>query len=99
MKTSPVLMQCPDVSYPVSYTHLDVYKRQQFYYYNVYEWLKGDPAHPEPAHGRKWGRNSGWKHLYAANLISMPDKWEYPWFAAWDLAFHCICLLYTSRCV
>src|SRR5690606_38636359 len=39
---------------------------------------------------RKWGRNSGWKHLYAANLISMPDKWEYPWFAAWDLAFHTI---------
>lgn len=63
---------------------------KQFYYYNVYEWLKGDPAHPEPAHGRKWGRNSGWKHLYAANIISMPDKWEYPWFAAWDLAFHCI---------
>lgn len=63
---------------------------KQFYYYNVYEWLKGDPAHPEPAYGRKWGRNSGWKHLYSANLISMPDKWEYPWFAAWDLAFHCI---------
>jgi hypothetical protein len=63
---------------------------KQFYYYNVYEWLKGDPSHPEPAYGRKWGRNSGWKHLYAANLISMPDKWEYPWFAAWDLAFHCI---------
>ncbi|MBU1821661.1 MAG: glucosidase, partial [Bacteroidetes bacterium] len=63
---------------------------KQFYYYNVYEWLKGDPSHPEPAFGRKWGRNSGWKHLYSANLISMPDKWEYPWFAAWDLAFHCI---------
>ncbi|HEV7348658.1 MGH1-like glycoside hydrolase domain-containing protein [Telluribacter sp.] len=63
---------------------------KQFYYYNVYEWLKGDPSQPEPNASRKWGRNSGWKHLYAANLISMPDKWEYPWFAAWDLAFHCI---------
>ncbi len=63
---------------------------KQFYYYNVYEWLKGDPAHPGPAPARKWGRNSGWKHLYSANLISMPDKWEYPWFAAWDSAFHCI---------
>lgn len=63
---------------------------KQFYYYNVYEWIKGDPSQPEPAFGRKWGRNSGWKHLYAANIISMPDKWEYPWFAAWDLAFHCI---------
>ncbi len=63
---------------------------KQFYYYNVYEWLKGDPAHPSPAPARKWGRNSGWKHLYSANIISMPDKWEYPWFAAWDSAFHCI---------
>ncbi|WP_247231997.1 MGH1-like glycoside hydrolase domain-containing protein [Telluribacter sp. SYSU D00476] len=63
---------------------------KQFYYYNVYEWLKGDPSQPEPHPSRKWGRNSAWKHLYAANLISMPDKWEYPWFAAWDLAFHCI---------
>jgi len=63
---------------------------KQFYYYNVYEWLKGDPGKPTPDQHRKWGRNSGWKHLYAANLISMPDKWEYPWFAAWDLAFHTI---------
>jgi hypothetical protein len=63
---------------------------KQFYYYNVNEWLKGDPEQPAPSNNRKWGRNSGWKHLYAANLVSMPDKWEYPWFAAWDLAFHCI---------
>ena len=63
---------------------------KQFYYYNVYEWLKGDPSQPRPDQWRKWGRNSSWKHLYTANLISMPDKWEYPWFAAWDLAFHCI---------
>ncbi|GAB3171981.1 MGH1-like glycoside hydrolase domain-containing protein [Telluribacter humicola] len=63
---------------------------KQFYYYNVYEWLKGDPSQPEPHPSRNWARNSSWRHLYAANLISMPDKWEYPWFAAWDLAFHCI---------
>lgn len=63
---------------------------KQFYYYNVHEWLQGDPEQPAPSHNRKWGRNSGWRHFYAANLISMPDKWEYPWFAAWDLAFHCI---------
>lgn len=63
---------------------------KQFYYYNVYEWMKGDPSQPKPDQWRKWGRNSSWKHLYTANLISMPDKWEYPWFAAWDLAFHCI---------
>ncbi len=63
---------------------------KQFYYYNVFEWLKGDPAKPKPEQNRKTGRNSSWKHLYAANLISMPDKWEYPWFAAWDLAFHTI---------
>jgi hypothetical protein len=61
---------------------------KQFYYYNVNEWLKGDPAMPKPNPERSKGRNAGWKHLYAANLISMPDKWEYPWFAAWDLAFH-----------
>ncbi len=61
---------------------------KQFYYFNVKEWITGDPAMPKPDPSRAMGRNSGWKHLYAANLISMPDKWEYPWFAAWDLAFH-----------
>ncbi len=61
---------------------------KQFYYFNVNEWIKGDPAMPKPNESRKFSRNSQWQHLYAANLISMPDKWEYPWFAAWDLAFH-----------
>jgi Glycosyl hydrolase family 63 C-terminal domain len=61
---------------------------KQFYYFNVNEWIKGDPAMPKPNEYRKLGRNAQWQHLYAANLISMPDKWEYPWFAAWDLAFH-----------
>ncbi|WP_420154954.1 MGH1-like glycoside hydrolase domain-containing protein [Siphonobacter sp.] len=63
---------------------------KQFYYYNVNEWLNGDPAMPKPAPERKFGRNRTWRHMYTANILSMPDKWEYPWFAAWDLAFHCI---------
>jgi hypothetical protein len=61
---------------------------KQWYYYNVFEWLKGDPSTPKPEGNRKKGRNSTWKHLYTSNILSMPDKWEYPWFAAWDLAFH-----------
>lgn len=61
---------------------------KQWYYYNVFEWTKGDPLMPKPDKERKKGRNNSWKHLYTANIISMPDKWEYPWFAAWDLAFH-----------
>ncbi|MBV9122759.1 MAG: glucosidase, partial [Planctomycetes bacterium] len=65
---------------------------KQFYCYDVTEWLNGDPAQPPPPPQRRQGRNSDWRHLNAANLLSMPDKWEYPWFAAWDLAFHCICL-------
>ncbi|WP_281636865.1 MGH1-like glycoside hydrolase domain-containing protein [Flavobacterium marginilacus] len=61
---------------------------KQWYYYNVFEWLKGDPSTPRPDANRKEGRNSSWKHMYTSNILSMPDKWEYPWFAAWDLAFH-----------
>ncbi|MBI3781636.1 MAG: glucosidase, partial [candidate division NC10 bacterium] len=63
---------------------------KQFYYYDVGRWLKGDPAGPEPPAERLHGRNHEWTHLYNADVISMPDKWEYPWYAAWDLAFHCI---------
>ncbi|MGN6440066.1 MAG: MGH1-like glycoside hydrolase domain-containing protein [Agriterribacter sp.] len=65
---------------------------KQFYYYDVTEWLKGDPAQPPPPPERLGGRNKEWKHLNNADIISMPDKWEYPWYAAWDLAFHCITL-------
>ena len=65
---------------------------KQFYYYNVNQWLKGDPAQPPPPASRLTGRNSDWPHLNNADIISMPDKWEYPWYAAWDLAFHCISL-------
>ncbi|MEO5951938.1 MAG: glucosidase, partial [Chloroflexia bacterium] len=63
---------------------------KQFYHYNVAKWLQGDPNQPPPSTGRKHGRNSEWAHIDAADIISMPDKWEYPWFAAWDLAFHCV---------
>ncbi len=64
---------------------------KQFYYYNVNKWLNGDPAGPPPPEQRKKGRNHDWRHLNNSDIISMPDSWEYPWFAAWDLAFHTIC--------
>ena len=63
---------------------------KQFYYFDVNQWLDGDPGQPEPPRERQNGRNREWRHLNNADIISMPDKWEYPWFAAWDLAFHCI---------
>ncbi len=63
---------------------------KQFYYFDVRAWLEGDPAGPKPPAERMRGRNREWTHLYNADVISMPDKWEYPWYAAWDLAFHCI---------
>ena len=63
---------------------------KQFYFYDVAEWLRGDPAQPSPPAQRRHGRNHEWSHLNSADVISMPDAWEYPWFAAWDLAFHCI---------
>ena len=65
---------------------------KQFYYYVVYDWLKGDPAGPKPSDERsqKGARNVNWTHLFNEDIISMPDKWEYPWFAAWDLAFHTV---------
>ncbi|MGF1535640.1 MAG: glucosidase [Elainellaceae cyanobacterium] len=63
---------------------------KQCYLYVIEDWLDGDPAMPEPPDLRDKGRNSEWVHLHADDIISMPDKWEYPWFAAWDLAFHCL---------
>ena len=63
---------------------------KQFYHYVIKEWLDGDPGNPPPPHERVHGRNHEWGHLYNADVISMPDKWEYPWYAAWDLAFHCV---------
>jgi hypothetical protein len=63
---------------------------KQFYHYVVKEWLEGDPGWPPPLPERLEGRNRDWGHLYNADVISMPDTWEYPWYASWDLAFHCI---------
>ena len=63
---------------------------KQFFHYDVRAWLEGDPASPPPPESRKRGRNADWGHLYNRDVLSMPDKWEYPWFAAWDLAFHMI---------
>ena len=63
---------------------------KQFYHYVVRDWLEGDETNPPPPGERKSGRNSEWGHLYNSDVISMPDKWEYPWYAAWDLAFHCV---------
>jgi len=63
---------------------------KQFYHYVVRDWLRGDPGQPSPPAQRRQGRNREWGHLYNADVISMPDKWEYPWYAAWDLAFHCV---------
>ena len=62
---------------------------KQFYHFDVHRWLKGDPGAPPPQE-RKEGRNAEWTHLYNSEVLSMPDKWEYPWYAAWDLAFHCV---------
>ena len=63
---------------------------KQFFHYIVDDWLDGDPEQPRPPEARKSGRNHDWRHLYNRDVISMPDKWEYPWYAAWDLAFHMI---------
>jgi hypothetical protein len=63
---------------------------KQYYHYVLKNWLDGDPDFPAPPAERRYGRNHDWPHLYNADVISMPDKWEYPWYAAWDLAFHCV---------
>lgn len=63
---------------------------KQFYHFNVNTWLEGDSIQPKPPAARKKGRNKEWRHLNNSDVISMPDKWEYPWYAAWDLAFHSI---------
>ncbi|MBI1892998.1 MAG: glucosidase, partial [Candidatus Rokubacteria bacterium] len=65
---------------------------KQWYHYDVRRWLEGDPSQPPPPPDRKRGRNREWTHLYNEDVISMPDKWEYPWYAAWDLAFHTVSL-------
>jgi len=63
---------------------------KQYFNFSIEDWLQGDPGQPEPPARRKHGRNSEWKHLFNEDIISMPDKWEYLWYAAWDTAFHMI---------
>jgi len=63
---------------------------KQMYAYSVSRWLDGDPGEPAPPEARLHGRNSGWRHLDSFDVLAMPDPWEYPWFAAWDLGFHCV---------
>ena len=69
---------------------------KQLFYYDVARWLDGDPTQPEPPAVRKNGRNSKWRNFDGFDIISMPDKWEYPWFAAWDLAFHTVTLAHLD---
>jgi Mannosylglycerate hydrolase MGH1-like glycoside hydrolase domain len=69
---------------------------KQFYHYDIQRWLEGDPAGPLPPESRRSGRNHDWTHLNNMDVISMPDKWEYPWYAAWDLAFHCVALAHVD---
>ncbi len=69
---------------------------KQLFYYDVARWLDGDPTQPEPPESRKHGRNSKWRNFDGFDIISMPDKWEYPWFAAWDLAFHTVTLAHLD---
>jgi hypothetical protein len=70
---------------------------KQFYYYDVDQWLQGDPRQLAPPAARGKGRNYDWKHLNNADVILMPDKWEYPWYASWDLGFHCITVALVDR--
>jgi hypothetical protein len=69
---------------------------KQFYHYDVRRWLDGDPGEPPPPPERRTGRNARWTHLNNLDVISMPDTWEYPWYAAWDLAFHCVALAHVD---
>jgi hypothetical protein len=66
---------------------------KQLYYFDIEQWLRGDPGLPEPPGSRRHGRNHDWAHLNNFDILSMPDKWEYPWYAGWDLAFHCLPLV------
>ena len=69
---------------------------KQLYHYDVARWLDGDPTQPAPPPERRQGRNSDWRHVHHRDIISMPDPWEYPWYAAWDLAFHCVPLAHLD---
>ena len=80
----------PDARQVMRQAYAGMLWSKQFYHYDVRTWLAGDPAGPPPPEERWKSRNKDWTHLYNDDVLSMPDKWEYPWYAAWDLAFHCI---------
>ena len=69
---------------------------KQYYHYVVTDWLEGDPEEPAPTPQRRQGRNHDWPHFFTRDVISMPDKWEFPWFASWDLGFHCVALAHID---
>lgn len=69
---------------------------KQYYHYDVWRWLKGDPTQPPPPDARWKGRNHRWKELHNADVILMPDTWEYPWYATWDLSFHCVAMAHVD---
>ena len=79
-----------DARWTVRHAYAGLIWTKQFYWYGLREWLDGDPNAPPPPAQRRVGRNSDWTHLYNRDVISMPDGWEYPWYASWDLAFHCV---------
>ncbi len=80
----------PDERLVVRQAYAGLLRTQQFYHYDVRAWLEGDPVAPAPPASRLEGRNAEWRHLYNRDVLTMPDKWEYPWYAAWDLAFHTV---------
>ncbi len=81
---------CPDARAVQRQALAGMLWSKQFYHFDIRRWLSGDPAQPSPPESRRHGRDSEWPHLNNADVISMPDTWEYPWYAAWDLAFHCV---------
>ena len=86
----------PDEAHVMRQAFAGMLWSKQFYSYNVTTWLDGDPAQPKPPPDRELNRNARWRNFDAFDIMSMPDKWEYPWFAAWDLAFHCVTLAHVD---
>jgi hypothetical protein len=87
---SRIATRLPEANRVVRQAYAGLLWTKQFFHYVVNDWIEGDPAQPPPPASRHFGRNHDWGHLYNRDVISMPDKWEYPWYAAWDLAFHMI---------
>ena len=87
---APVLRGSPDECVVARQAYAGLIWSKQFYHYVVADWIDGDADQPRPPAERRDGRNADWRHLFARDVLSMPDAWEYPWFAAWDLAFHAV---------